>query len=206
MRTLLLITVSLTFAATCVGQQNKPTPSVDHSVSPSGPPPANSVTVDVPATSYRTVGQAQVSYFAETDSTEVRIELSPYRSQGQSANMFFVFSVKGKHVVAPQVVSVGLVFFTDKGKAENLNSSTVELDGQSLSLNDMTSDGVGYDYNAKSAFRHMEATIPFALFEKLVNDRSVTVHVADVIFGFGKKDRDGLRDMLKAINRPKAGS
>lgn len=198
MRALLYLSVLLLLVGTCFGQSSSKQSNSNTSVSP---PKKTIATVAIPATSYREVGQAQISYFAESDTTEVRIELSVYRSRGQSANMFFVFTVKGRRVVRPSVVSVGMVFFTDKTAAERLHGFELEADGKSIQLEDATSGGVGYDYGAKQFSKDMGGKISFALLHQLGDSKGIKVHVGDIEFELNKGNRDALRDMLKAVER-----
>ena len=199
MRILYWVITGFILAATCAGQQSKPTPSPSTSATIGWG--ETKVTVDIPATSYRKVGQAEVSYFAESDTTEVRAELEAYRSKEESANMYFVFTVKGKRLIQPKSVTVGIAFFTDKEKAEHLNGLKLEADRKSLNLDDLNDEGVGYDYNAKSSYRAMTANLPFTIFEELVGSKSVRVYIGDVGFDLAKKNHDALRDMLKAVER-----
>lgn len=206
MRIVFFIIASLSLMGTCLAQHDKPSPADGAKESSTGIQQRNKVTVDMPATSYRKVGQAQISYFAASDSTEVRIEVSPYREQGQAANMFFVLLLKGRDVVPPQVVSIGLVFFTDKARAGKLGEFTFEADGESLKLNDMTSQGVVSDLREEKWSRGMKGTVFLAQFEKLVHSKGLKVHVGGVSFELDRKSRDGMRDMLRAIEQLKTGS
>src|ERR1051325_3314584 len=122
-------------------------PGAGTPASPSGKSAQKSITVetqkgtgiiDVPATDYREVGQAQVSYFEESDATEVRDELEVYRGRGQYANMSLVYTVKGKRVVRPEEVSVGIALFTNKAKAEKTRSFMLEADGRPIALDGLT--------------------------------------------------------------------
>lgn len=160
------------------------------------------VTIDLPATTYREVGQAQISYFAESDATEVRDELDAYKGDGQFANMYFVYTVKGNRVVRPEEVSVGMVFYTDKARAEDLHGFTLEADGKLFKLDGLTVGDVSYGVSDKKYYRDMNGTIPFALFEQLTNYTLLKVHVGGLVFDVDKSNRDALRDMLRAIESP----
>jgi len=159
------------------------------------------VTVDVPPTSYKEVGRAQVSYFRESNTTEVRVELSPYRLNDQSANMFFVFTLEGKKVTEPKNVKVGMAFFASKARLQTLDMFSFELDQEEIKIDDVTVGGIGYDYNAKDFFRDIEGTVSFASFQKLTAAKLLKVRVKDVVFAFNVSDGSALRDMLRTIER-----
>ena len=161
----------------------------------------NVVTIETPATSYRKVGKAQISYFDESDTTEVRVELSPYRNNDQSANMFFVFSVKGKKVVEPKSVKVGMAFLGSKPTLQTLDKFSFGLDQEEINVDDLTVGGIGYELNTKSFFRDMEGTMSFASFQKLTKTKVLKVHVNDVVFSFNSIDASALIDMLRTIER-----
>lgn len=192
---LYLIIALLLAGSSVIGQDNKER-GTDTSAKPGS---KTVVTVDAPPTSFRKVGQAEISYFSESDTTEVRSELSGYRSPGQSANLWFVFSTKGKRVVRPKMVSVGMAFFGDKVTVENLRDFAFEVDGKSVQTDDRTTGGVGFDYHAKRSFKDMKGTMAFAVFEQVASGESIKIHVGDIIFELSKSNREALRDMLKAI-------
>jgi hypothetical protein len=204
-RTSLGILMLLTLAAAAPGQttqEQNPHPGKSAQKSVTIETEKGTVIIDAPATSYREVGQAQVSYFEESDATEVRDELTVYKGRGQSANMSLVYTVKGGRVVRPEVVSVGMAFFTDKAGAEKLRGFTLEADGKLIALDGLTVGDVSQDLNTKKYFRDMDGTIPFASFERLANCAVLKVHVGEVVFEFGKSNRAALRDMLRAIEPP----
>ncbi len=199
MRSISYLVLALLLAgSTGVGQDNK-----EKGANSSAKPGSKKVvTVELPPTSFRKVGQAEISYFSQSDTTEVRSELSGYRGPGQSANLWFVFTVKGKRVVQPKIVSIGIAFFGDKVTVEGITDFAFEVDGKSVQLYDLTSSGVGFDYNAKSSYKDLKGTIPFAAFEQVVNGQALKIHVGEVVFELSKDNRDALRDMLKAVEHP----
>ncbi|HEV7890093.1 MAG TPA: hypothetical protein VGP08_05620 [Pyrinomonadaceae bacterium] len=207
----LVILALLAFAAAGIGQKTQGQTPDRNAPAPPNKSPQKSITVetkkgvviiDVPADGYRKVGQAQIRYFKEPDATEVRDELRVYEGRGQHVNMSLVYTVKGKRVVRPEEVSVGMAFFTDKARAEKLRGFTLEADGKSIAIDGLTVGDVGLDLTAKMYFRNMNGTMPFALFEQLANSAVVKVHVGDLVFEFSKSNREALRDMLKAIEPP----
>jgi hypothetical protein len=131
----------------------------------------------------------------------VRSELSGYRSAGQFANLWFAFSTKGKGVVQPKMVSVGMAFFGDQVTVENLRDFAFEVDGKSVQTDDRVTSGVGFDYKSKRSFKDMKGTIAFAVFEQVASGESIKIHVGDIMFELSKSNREALRDMLKAIER-----
>ena len=171
-----------------IGQQTKQPPSKKEVA-----------TIDIPPTTYREVGQAQVSYFLESNTTEVRVELSPYHKRNQSANMFFVFTVKGKEIKQPSLVSVGMAFFSDKQTLQTISGFSFELGQESVRPDDFKVGGIGYDNNAKNSFRDMEASIPFTVFQKLAASTPIKVRVNDLVFEFSSHNHSALGDMLKTI-------
>lgn len=157
--------------------------------------------IEAPATSYRKVGKAQILYFDESDTTQVRVDLSPYRNSDQSASMFFVFSVKGKKVVEPKSVKVGMAFRASKPTLQTLDKFSFGLDQEEINMDDLTVGGIGYELNPKSCFRDMEGTMSFASFQKLTKTKVLRVHVNDIVFSFNSSDASALLDMLRTIER-----
>jgi hypothetical protein len=196
MRTTSYIILALLLAGpTGVGQDNK-----ERGTNASANPGSKTVvTVDAPPTSFRKVGQAEVSYFSESDTTEVRSEFKGYRGPGQFANLWFVITAKGKRVVQPKLVSVGMAFFGDKVTVESVRDFVLEVEGKPVQFDDLTSSGVGYDYNSKNSFKAMKGTMGFAEFERIVKSQAVKIHVGDIVLELSKSNRDALRDMLKAV-------
>ncbi len=156
MRSILYLIIALLLAGSSViGQDNK-----ERGTNTSAEPSSKTVvTVDAPPTSFRKVGQAEISYFSESDTTEVRSEFSGYRSPGQSATLWFVFSTRDKRVVQPKMVSVSMALFGDKVIVENLRDFALEVDGKSVQTDDRRTSGVGFDYRSKLSFKDMKGTI-----------------------------------------------
>lgn len=48
----------------------------------------------------------------------------------------------------------------------------------------------------------MSARVGFAAFEQIANSKSVRVHAAQYTFDLNEAGREGLRDMLRAIEAP----
>ena len=113
--------------------------------------------------------------------------------------MFFVFSVKGKKVVEPKNVRVGMAFLAGKPTLQTLDKFSFELDKEELHMDDLRVGGIGYELNTTSFFRDMEGTMPFASFQKLTTAKILKVRVNDVVFAFNASDNSALLDMLRTI-------
>ena len=184
MRTLFFVVVALIFAVPATAQQR------------------TVVTVAEPPTTFYNVGKAEVSYFAGSNSTEVRIDLSRQHSGGHSAYLWFVSTFAGKDIVIPKEVFVGLGFRSDKSRLEKLEGFVIEADEMSLKLVNRTVKGITFELDKYEWARAVVASLPFAEFQKLVASKSVRVQVADVSFDLDQISRGALRDMLKAITEP----
>lgn len=170
----------------CLGQQSKP-------------PQSTVVTVDEPPSSFRKVGQAEVSYFAGTDATEVRTEWPAYRSDALSASMWFEFRTKGKTVTRPESVNVNLGCSGQKEMLAQITAFELEGDGHEIKLDHPRAGGIQFDLNAKRFLRAMHGSVSFDTFERLVSSDSLKVHVGQTVFELNKKNRSALVDMLKAV-------
>jgi hypothetical protein len=171
----------------CIGQQGNP-------------PTRTIVTIDRPPSSFRKVGQAEIRYFAESDTTEVRTEWPAYRGDTMSASMWFEFRIQGKTVTRPQFVEVNLGCSGRKELLEKIAAFELEVDGHGINLDHPTVDDIEYDLNAKRFLRAMHGSVPFDTFESLVSSKSLKVHVGGVVFELNRNSRGALRDMSKAVH------
>ena len=187
MRIVLILMVFVIVVATpCFGQQGKPTPGTI-------------VTINEPPSSYRKVGKAEISYFAGSDTTEVRTEWPAHQSETLSASMWFEFRTKGKSVKRPQSVDVNLGCSGRKEMLQEITTFEFDADGHEITIDRPLPGGVEYDLNAKKFLRAIHGSVTFDTFEKLVSSSSLKVHVGKTVFELDKNSRSALRDMLKAV-------
>jgi hypothetical protein len=116
-----------------------------------------------------------------------------------SASMWFEFRTKGRSLIRPKTVSVSIGCSGREEILENLTGLALEIDNQAISLDQLMVGGIEYDLNAKKFLKRMHGSVPFDTFEKIVNGKSVKVHVAEVVFELSKDNRSALRDMLKVV-------
>lgn len=164
------------------------------------------VTVDEPPTSYYTIGKAEVSYFAGSNTTEVRIDLPRYRLKGNIADLWFVSTLPGKEVVIAKEVSVGLRFRSAKARLEKLDGFVLEADEVPLKLANRTIGGLTFELYDNRWARAMHGVLGLAEFQKLVTSKTATLRIADFEFVLDRKSREALRDMLKAFTEPRPKS
>jgi len=194
---LLLLGVSLLFASTVLAQHPVATP----------PPVTKTInTVDEIPTSYYGVGVAEVSYFAGSTSTEVHVELGRYKSKQQQASLFLNSSFTGRQPPPTPDVSFGLRVFGERSMLESLSSFSLETDGESLAIDNVRREGLAFEDSEKQWSRGLHGVLPFALFQKLAASKRVRVRVAELEFELNQKDREALRDMLKALTEPATNS
>jgi hypothetical protein len=165
-----------------------------------------SVSVDEPPAAHRQVGQAEINYYAGSDTTEVRTEWPVYKGAGLSASMWFVATGKGKGRLQPKSVAVNLGFSGEKVRLAKLRSFALELDGREVNVDDLKLGDGGYDLNAKRFFQTMRGSIPFETFQKLVESSSIKVQSGDVLFELSKRNHDALRDVLSSIEEKPGNS
>lgn len=187
MRFVLTLIVFVVLSATQgFGQQSKP-------------PTTTIVTVDEPPSSFRKVGQAEIGYFASSDTTEVRTEWPVYKSDTLSTSMWFEFRVKGKRISRPESVNVNLGCSGQKELLGTITEFKLDADGQELTLEHLRPGGIEYDLNAKRFLRAIHGSVSFDTFAKLVSSKSLKVHVGEMVFELNNNSRSALRDMLKAV-------
>lgn len=188
-RLLLFLTLLAAPGFTCPGQVRQEEPAA--------------TIVGRPA-SYRTINKAEISYFDEANFTEVRVELGTvYKGRGHEIGMYTLFKVKGKEITPPEEVMLSVVpSMKRKGEAEALDSFTVEVDGQRISFLTLTKGEIQYALDEKKYMRDLDGRLALSQFERIANGANVKVQVGQTIFQFSYKQREGLRDMLKAIKSP----
>jgi len=164
------------------------------------------VTVDEPATSYYAVGKAEVSYFAGSNTTEVRIQLPSHHVDGDAASLWFVSTFAGKDIVTPKELFVGIGVRRDKAKLEKLDGFVLEADEVPLKLANRTIEGLTYELNDEHWARAMGAMLGFAEFQKLVTSNTARLRIAEVAFVLDKESREALRDMFQALTEPRPKS
>ena len=164
------------------------------------------VSIAEPATSFYTVGKAEVSYFAGSNTTEVRIQCPRHRLEGDSATLWFVSTFAGKDIVTPKEVFVGIGVRSDKARLQKLEGFVIEADDAPLKLANRTIDGITFELDHNEWARAMGGTLAFAEFQRLVNGKTASLRIAEVEFVLDKESREALRDMLKALTEPRPKS
>ena len=137
------------------------------------------VTVDEPPSAFRKIGQAEISYFSATDTTEVRTEWPAYRNKSVDLSMWFEFRSKGKNVSRPTSVTVNVGCSAAEARLQKITGFKLDLDGHEIKLEQQTATGIQYDLNAQRFLRIMHASLSFDDFEKLVKSNSAKVHVGE---------------------------
>lgn len=192
MQRVILLGVSLFFATTIFAQQPVATP----------PPVTNTIiTVEEIPTSFYTVGVAEVSYFAEANSTKVHVELDSYGSKERSAGLFLNSTFPGKQPPLSPELSLGIRVCGERRIMEALSTFSLEADGESVALNNLRREGLTFEDYQQQWSRALKGNLTSGLFQKLVESKSVKVRVAELEFELSQKDRNALRDMLKALGQ-----
>jgi hypothetical protein len=203
-RICLCLTASISLAAACVGQEgSRPKKRRVKSQQRAAPQRQEEIRVPSLITSapvpspgeVRQVGQAEVRYYRDSNTTYVSAGSVVYEKSPVSMDLSFTFSVSGKEVVRPEAVTVAL----------STNGVAVFKEGAGLSVE---ADGKRFDFKPQptSCFERqcvdVTALVEFATFEQIANSRSVKIRAERFAFELSENGREAMRDLLRSVESP----